>query len=81
MPADATHGGQLGLDFSLSRDHDRSPSLPGEVGQRLERGAGAAEPIEQGSKSAWPDRFRSEQAEPVETLLVGQVLALVRQRQ
>src|SRR5262249_38532271 len=47
-------------------------AAPRELGERLERGAGAAEMIDQEAERARPDVVAADEAQPVEPLLVAQ---------
>src|SRR5580692_4454674 len=58
--------------FARTNLRCRPTATPRQRGQGLERGAGAAEMIDEGAKRAWPDVLAADQAQPVEPLLVGQ---------
>ena len=47
-------------------------AAPREIGQRLERRAGAAEMIEQRAERARADIFAADEPQPVEALLVAE---------
>src|ERR1700719_3666591 len=51
----------------------RCATTPRQRGQGFERGAGAAEMIDEGAKCARPDVLAANEAQPVEALFVGEV--------
>ena len=66
-----------GFDLTLGRFartdlRRRRAAAPRQRGQGVERGAGAAEVIEQGAERARPDILAADKAQPVEALVVGQ---------
>jgi hypothetical protein len=59
----------------LARVHARGTACAaaaGEIGQGREGGSGAAAVIDQGAEGARPDMVAADEAQPVETLFVGQ---------
>jgi hypothetical protein len=67
-------GFDLTLDrFARTNLRRSSAAAPRQLGQGLERRAGAAEMIDEGAKRARPDVLAADEAEPVEPLLVGEM--------
>ena len=59
--------------FARTNLRRRGTTTPRQRGQGLERGAGAAEMIDEGAEGARPDVLAADEAQPVEALFVGEV--------
>src|SRR6202040_1696552 len=73
--ADLAAGREFGARIFLAADPPRTirAAAPRQIRQPLQRGAGAAEMIDQGAEGAWPDIVTADQPQAVDPLRIGEV--------